>query len=48
MKRQGFMEEQIIVALKEQKADAKAADLCHQHGASEAKRLKALDKRTLS
>lgn len=36
MKKQRFTEEQIIGVLKEQEADAKAADLCREHGISEA------------
>lgn len=36
MKKQRFLEEQIIAVLKEQEAGAKAADLCRKHGISEA------------
>ena len=36
MKRSRFTEDQIIGILREQEAGAKAADLCRQHGMSEA------------
>ena len=36
MKKHRFTEEQIIGALREQEAGAKAADLCRKHGISEA------------
>ncbi|SIR11240.1 putative transposase [Rhizobium sp. RU20A] len=36
MKKQRFTEEQIIAVLEEQEAGAKAADLCRNHGISEA------------
>lgn len=36
MKKQRFTEEQIIGVLKEQEAGVKAADLCRNHGISEA------------
>lgn len=36
MKRSRFTEEQVIAILKEHEAGAKTADLCRQHGMSEA------------
>ena len=36
MKRSRFSEEQIIAILREQEAGAKTADVCRQHGISEA------------